>query len=82
MFQNSQIVDSSSNVNDAAESSWNELQQAFGSSIGGGGGTSIPASYVAVDLGGKMQHVEYEGSASGKKDHGYVKTEQSYENLN
>lgn len=53
------------------------MQQAFGSSTGGGADTSMPASFLSVDLGGKMQHVEYEGTARGQKNMGYVKTEQA-----
>lgn len=66
-----------SNINDAAESSWNEMQQAFGSSTGGGADASVPVEFLQVDLGGKMQHVEMESSALGRKAQGFARAEQT-----
>ncbi len=76
MFQNSQIVSSDSSINDAAESSWNEMQNAFGTSTGGGADVSVPVQFLSVDAGGKMQHIQMDSSATGKKDQSFSKTEE------
>lgn len=53
------------------------MQQAFGSSTGGGADASVPVEFLQVDLGGKMQHVEMESSALGRKAQGFARAEQT-----
>ncbi len=77
MFQNSRIVESDSNLNEQAESAWNEIQTAFGSSKGGGGDVSAPVQFISVDLGGALKHIETKNTANANKDQEYSKSSET-----
>lgn len=65
-----------SNVNDMAEDSWKEIQSAFGSSKGTGGDTSIPTSFISVDLGGNINKIKTKNKANSKRTNDYAKINQ------
>ena len=58
-----------------AESSWKEIQKAFGSSKSVGGGLSIPINFISADVGGKIQNMK-------TNDDGEKTRSQTYNQMN
>ena len=74
MFENSQVVKQDEDVNDLAESSWKEIQRAFGSSTSLGGDVSIPITgIISADAGGKKVSMDSDMLGNARKNQQYIK---------
>ena len=74
LFENSRTSSVDSDINDLAESAWKEIQTAFGSSTGTGGGVDVPVQLISVNLGGKLKHTETNNLANNNRKQSYGKT--------
>jgi len=73
LFENSRVAVDDSDADDLAETSWKEIQTAFGSGKSTGADGSLPTSFVSVDLGGNVQQVDTNSKAKGLRSEDYAR---------
>lgn len=77
LFENTKVAELDTNMNEVAEKSWDEIQNAFGSSTSVGGGVSIPIQFITADVGGSIQNIKTNDLGEKKKNENYEKTTES-----